>query len=271
MKSTIEPENEVRWPPRILTLADAVKYIDAVSCCTLFPVNNVALPSLYYAVTRRGPNDPFVWDKWTGMVWRWKDELPHRRRAFYGKFFRGRGTFISLKALPHFLAMRESAAEPTDYDRFYSDGRIRDDARILWEALAEHGPMATLELRHACKMETTAGNVRFKRAILDLQCLLVVVRFGAEQETAAWKSGRYELTCRVFPKETALARDITPEQARAKLSAQIAAVRPDVQPAHFARLFGWSKDQAAAAHRAARDETPHLKSAVRRSKRRRRQ
>jgi hypothetical protein len=271
MKSKATPDHEIRWPRRILTPADAVKYIDALGCCTLFPVNNVALPSLYYAVTRRDAHAAFVWDKWTEMVWRWKDELPHRRRAFYGKYFRGRGTFISLKALPHFLAMRETIAEPGDHDRFYSDGRIRDDARVIWEALAEHGPMATLELRHACKMETTAGNVRFKRAILDLQCLLVVVRFGAEQETAAWKSGRYELTCRVFPKEVELARSITPEQARAKLAAQILSTRPDAQPAQLARLFGWSKDQAAAAQGAARAETPQPKSSSRKAKGRKRQ
>ena len=89
------PENEIHWPRRVRTLAEAVKYIDATGYCTLFPVNNVPLPSLYYAVTRRNIQniqEEFVWDKLTEMVWRWKDELPHRRRAFYAKYFRGRGT-----------------------------------------------------------------------------------------------------------------------------------------------------------------------------------
>jgi len=257
------PEHEIRWPRRVRTVAEAVKYIDAAGYCTLFPVNNVPLPSLYYAVTRRNIQniqEEFVWDRLTEMIWRWKDELPHRRRVFYAKYFRGRGSFISLEQLPNFLAMRESAAFPGDHDRFYSDGRIRDDARVIWQALEEHGPMATLELRHACKMETTAGNIRFRRAILDLQCLLVAVRFGAEQETAAWKSGRYELTCRAFPKETAAARDISPADARAKLARKFLEWRPDVEPAKLARLFGWSKDEAAAAHAAARSEIPTRKT-----------
>jgi len=252
MAPNITLENEITWPRRVLTAAEAVKYIDATGYCMLYPVANVPLPSLYYAVTRRNPHVDFVWDKYSVMLWRWKDELPRRRRAFYAKYFRGRGTFISLKFLPHFLAMREAAVGPSDHERFYAEGRIREDALTIWEALAEDGPLATLELRHACKMDTKAGNVRFKRAILDLQCLLVAVHFGAEQETAAWASGRYELTSRAFPKQTAAAHRIKPEYARAKLAAKFLEWHTNVQPAQLARLFGWPKAHAIAAIEAAK-------------------
>lgn len=234
-------ENEIRWPRRVLTPAEAVKYIDATGYCMLYPVGNVPLPSLYYAITHRNPHTDFVWDKYSVMLWRWKDELPRRRRAFYAKYFRGRGTLISLKMLPYFLAMREAVVTPGDHERFYADGRIHEDARVVWEALEEHGPLATLELRHACKMDTKAGNKRFKRAVLDLQCLLVVVHFGAEQETAAWASGRYELTCRAFPKETAAALQIGPEAARIKLASKYIEWHQNTEPRQLARLFGWTK------------------------------
>ena len=250
MKNRTTLEHEIRWPRRVRTFGEAVKYIDATGFCLLFPVRNVALPSLYYAVTRRNPHEKMEWDKYSQMVWRWKDELPRRKRALYAKYFRGRGTFISLEMLPHFLAMREAAASPDDYERFYAEGRIRGDARVIWEALAEHGPLATLELRHACGMDAKAGNARFKRAILDLQCLLAVVHFGAEQETAAWASGRYELTCRAFPKETAAAKRISPERARASVATNYLEWYPEAGPAQVARLMGWSKDEASEAMRA---------------------
>jgi len=255
MASKLTIENEIRWPRRVLTVGEAVKYIDATGYCMLFPVANVPLPSLYYAVTHRNPHVDFVWDKYSVMLWRWKDELPRRRRAFYAKYFRTRGTFISLRLLPHFLAMRDAAVAPGDHERFYAEGRIREDARVIWEALADHGPLATLELRHACKMDTKAGNVRFKRAILDLQSLLVAVHFGAEQETAAWASGRYELTCRAFPKETAAARRISPEEARAKLAAKFLEWHTGAPPAKLARLFGWPKADVIAAIEAAKSRT----------------
>lgn len=246
MKKSL-PENEIHWPRRVLKVADAVKYIDAVGFCMLFAVKNIALPSLYYVVTRRDPRAEFTWDKYSAMVWRWKNELPGRRRAFYGKYFKGRGTFLSLTILPHFLAMRGTAVAPEDHEHFYRDGRIREDARVIWEALAKHGPLATLELRHACKMETTRGNIRFKRAMLELQCLLVVVHFGVEQETAAWASGRFELTSRAFPNEVSRARQMSPDEARATIAAKYLRWRPDAAPAQLARLFGWTKPEALAA------------------------
>jgi hypothetical protein len=252
MKSSAPRANEIRWPKRIETLAEARKFIDATGFCMLFPVNNVPLPSLYWAVTRRGPDDDFVFDKYFKKIWRWKDELPRRRCALYAKYFRSRGTLISLEQLPHFLAMRETGAAPGDHARFYFDGRIRDDARVIWEALEKHGPLATLELRRLCRMETKAGNVRFKRAMLDLQCRLVVVHFGSEQETAAWASGCFELTWRAFPKQTAAARGIAPGEARAKLAAKYLQWHPDAPPVQLARLFGWSRDEARSADAAAR-------------------
>ncbi|MGH9738415.1 MAG: AlkZ-related protein [Candidatus Acidiferrales bacterium] len=229
---------------RVATLADAVKFIDAAGFCTLFPVVNVPLPSLYCAVTGRDADDGIVFDKHFETIWHWKDELPRRQRALYAKYFRGKGTFISRAQLPYFLAMRETAAVPHDHERFYCQGRIRDDARLIWEALAAHGPLATLELRHACNMETTAGNARFKRAILDLQCLLVISHFGSEQETGAWASGKYELTCRAFPVETTAAFEIGPEAARSNLAAKFLETNAGTQTMRLARLFGWTKEQA---------------------------
>jgi hypothetical protein len=261
MISKVTLEFEIRWPRRVLTAVEAVKFIEAMGYCMLFPVTNVPLPSLYFAVTRRNPHEKMVWDKYSAMVWNWKDELPRRRLAFYAKYFRGRGTLISLRLLPHFLAMRESTAVPGDHERFYSEGRITEDARIIWKALAEHGPLATLELRHACKMGSKAGNKRFKRAILDLQRMLVAVHAGAVQETASWASGRYDLTCRAFPKETSDALRIAPEDARRALAGKFAEWHPEAAPAQLARLFGWTKDEAASALASTPEEKSKSKAA----------
>ncbi len=239
---------EIRWPKRVSTPGDAVRFIDAVGFCLLFPVKNVALPSLYYATARR---IPITWDKYAIRLWEWKDNFPRHHRAYYAKYFKGRGTFISLKFLPHFLAMRDAAAAPEDYERFYAAGRITHDAHSIWKSLAELGPLATLELRHACKMDSKAGNVRFKKAMNELQCLLIVTHFGAEQETAAWASGRFELTARAFPKQAEQARGIAAESARAALVRKYLEWHSGAPAMTLARLFGWSKTDAVAARAAA--------------------
>jgi hypothetical protein len=148
-----------------------------------------------------------------------------------------------VKLLPHFLAMRGSPTAADEHDEFYARGKISPDALIVWKALAEHGPLPTLELRHACKMESKSGNARYKKAMLELQCLLAVVHFGAEQETAAWPSSRFELTARAFSKQAATARKIAPADARRVLAEKYLQRHPRATPRDLQRLFGWRGDE----------------------------
>jgi hypothetical protein len=238
------PSHELPLAKRVKTIADVVSFIDSVGFCVLFPVKNVALPSLYFAASKRAP---LRWDEYAHLIWKRKDELPKKRRAFYAKYFKGRGTFLSLEFLPHFLATHGSAMEPDEAEAFYKAGRISHDALDLWQELAQHGAIATLELRHACKMESQPGNKRFKRAMLELQGLLIVTHSGAEQETESWASNRFELVARAFPKQLAEARKISPEDARTAIAAKYRTLYPAASPVQIARLFGWTKAQAVTA------------------------
>jgi hypothetical protein len=229
---------------RVKTVADACRFIEAVGFCVLFPVKNILLPSLYFAVTKKSNAR---WDKYAQLIWNWKDDLPKKRKAFYGKYFKGRGTFLSLKLLPHFLAIQETAVPASEAEGIYKAGRIGHDTLELWQALAKLGPLPTLELRHACKMETQAGNKRFKKAMLELQRLLIVTHSGVEQETEAWASNRFDLVNRAFPKEAAQARKISMENARREIAVKYRTLYPTASPVQIARLFSWTKAQAVAA------------------------
>jgi hypothetical protein len=267
MKRTAKPSGEIPRQRPVRNLAAAVKYINSCGFCMLFATKNVYLPSLYHAVTGRTLDGDWTWDKYSSMVWRWKDELPRRRLAYYAKYFRGRGTLISLDQLPNFLAVRDAVVAPGDFERLYRAGRIRDDARIIWKALEEHGPMATLELRNASRMDTKAGNKRFKRSILDLQCSLLAVHFGAEQETKSWASGRYELTYRAFPSQVEFAKQISVTEAQQNIVAKLFESQPGTEPARIARLFGWLKSEADVACQAARKSRAAASSSVQRTAR----
>jgi hypothetical protein len=88
--------------------------------------------------------------------------------------------------------------------------------------------------------------------MLELQCLLAMVHFGAEQETAAWASARFELVTRAFPAQVRAARRITPEQARAAIAAKYLEWHPNAPWQALARLFGWTKAEAIQATEARR-------------------
>ena len=238
--------HEILWPRSIRTPSDAARFVDHVGFCVLFPLKKVRLPSLYYAFSKRVDAR---WDKYAQLIWKWKDELPKKRRTFYAKYFKGRGTFLSLKLLPHFLAMHGTAVDATEAEAFYRVGRIRHDALELWQALEKHGALATLELRHACRLETPAGNKRFKKAMLELQGLLIVTHSGVARETEAWASNRFDLVARVFPRQIAQARRISPAAARTAMAVKYRTLYPSATPVQIARLFGWTKAQAVTALR----------------------
>src|SRR6266850_1508397 len=236
--------HEIQWTRTVRSPANASDFINHAGFCMLFPAKNVSLPSLHYAVSRRAD---VRWDKYAQLIWKWKDQLPKKRRAFYGKYFNSRGSFISLKFLPYFLATHGTAIEPREAEALYRTGRISHDALELWLALAKHGPLPTLELRHSCKMESQAGNKCFKKAMLELQGQLIVTHSGAEQETEAWASNRFDLVARGFSKQVAEARKISAEEARVAIAVKYRTLYPNATPAQISRLFGWTKAQAVAA------------------------
>ncbi len=236
----------MRWP-RVRTEPQATAFIRAAGYCLLFPVRRLPLPSLYWAVARRPIQLGPQWDAACEKIWAWKDELPLRRRAFYAKVFRGRGTFIAPEMLPHFLALQQPPLCGQDPDLLYAAGVLSAPAAAIWKTLQCEGPRATVALRRACGMVSPAANRRFQRALLELQSKLVITHFGAEQETTAWPSSRFELTARAFPRPVAAAEKLSPMEARAAILRRYLVWRSRAAPAELARLFGWSREETLAA------------------------
>jgi hypothetical protein len=87
----------------------------------------------------------------------------------------------------------------------------------------------------------------------------VFTHFGRQQETGAWESNRFELTCRAFPEQTALARRLEAHVACAKIAAKYLESLPEAPPLQLSRLFGWSKTETAAAVEAAQATGPMVK------------
>jgi len=90
--------------------------------------------------------------------------------------------------------------------------------------------------------------------------MLIVVHFGTEQETAAWASGKFELVCRAFSRQTDAARQITSEAARRTLAATFVTLCPGATAQQAARLFGWTTTDALSAFERAQ-KSPIAKAA----------
>ena len=234
----------------IRTIAQAARYIDRVGFCLLFPSKKLPLPSLIEASKGRALRNYKPCADWSGdfvHLWRWKDELPRKRLAYYGKYFRGRGVFLSLEFLAYFYCLEGNHGTRDEYERLYRAGKITADAHVVCTALVERGPQATLELRYGLGWEAKRGNRRFKRALLELQQRLLIVHWGTKAETRAWESAVYQLTARAFPKAVRATAKLSPDVARQRIAAQYRKHRAHAKPQEAARLFGWSRAEAQAA------------------------
>jgi hypothetical protein len=258
----------------IETISQAAKYIDRVGFCLLFPIKGVRLPSLWAAVKGKPPknfNLVAAWDSDTERLWEWKDQLPRRRLCWFGRFFRGKQSLLSLRFLPCFYRLAGSygstfAHHPErqsrdgradEYEQLYREGKITADARAVCERLHKHGPQAALELRYALGWVSKPQNRRFQRALQELQRRLLIVHWGAKPETHAWESVVYELTLRAFPKAVRAATRLALEEARRRIAAQYRRLVPSATPAEAARLFAWHRRDAEAAFRQFREPQMH--------------
>jgi len=88
------------------------------------------------------------------------------------------------------------------------------EAKAIYEALLEHGPLDTIRLRREARMSAQSAKSRFERALAELQVGLKVLPVGVA-ETGAWRYAfLYELLPRWFPDVPEQARQIGRAQAR---------------------------------------------------------
>lgn len=220
---------------RIVTMRDAARWINDIGFCLLFAsTQKIELPSLFEAVKGRRDAHIDEWDHDSDLVWGWKNDLPATRRAYYGKALTGKPMFISLKILPHVLAIAAPPNIPTEYAR----GRISYEAKRVYDTLTSLGPTPTMALRAASELDTA----RYHRALDELQRMLVVLPVGATSEQSAWPSQIFELVARWFPKQFARAQHIDVDTAYRAIVRQYIDTVIAATPALIARTLGLPLD-----------------------------
>ncbi|RPH98039.1 MAG: hypothetical protein EHM72_13145, partial [Calditrichaeota bacterium] len=152
------------------SLADAERMVNSVGFCFAFKANHSELPCMWHsAAGERNPvypvhvqNDPFI-----GLVWEAKDFLATTKKVYYGKAFKKRPSFISLSYFPLFYALvREQRGD--NYIADYMRGGLSREARRIMDALQEHSPQITADLKIAAHLSHPEKRRIFDAAIAEL-------------------------------------------------------------------------------------------------------
>jgi hypothetical protein len=186
-----------RATPGPATVEEAAEWLDRVGLALLFPKPDVVLPSLWEVVAGRTDVDWAVreddgrfvsFTPEMDLVWRWKDELPARRRACVGLHLVRTTALVAPRLVPAAYALTERPGAPEDF-RGSVDGLEREVA----EALLELGRPAT---RRELRLLVAREKRQVDNAVNALQRKLVLTNAGSTDREPGWSSTLHDLFAR---------------------------------------------------------------------------
>jgi len=231
-----------RTKPQRLQTPEAIReFVDDVGLCLLFPAQGLEMPNVYQAVAgfqktmTAKHNDPAI-----SLTWGTKDQTLNKRWWYYGKLLKSKATLVSLDLLPNFYALSENYGDADDYLTEYEAGTLSADAKNIYAALLQEGPMHTIDIKRKVGLYGDSIKGKFDKAILDLQSGLKILPVGVA-EAGAWRYAFiYDLVWRWLPDVPKQAQYITRSDARANILERHLRNAIFATPKELTRLFGWS-------------------------------
>lgn len=240
MTGDLEAARARRWwagRRKVGRIDRAAAFIEDLGFALLFPNKGVVLPSLYDVASDRPLFSPAGdWGPDADRVWGWKDELPRRGLAWYGKFLRGRPSLLAPSLLADLYPRR---GRPDDFE----DAGLSPTAYRIARILLRSGPQSTAVLREALDIEGKKASEAFHRTIGELDRALVTTHFGVEEEGAGWPTPVLELTARAFRIPVRRSADA----ARLRAARRYLDTMLMARPYELGNAFGWGAEGARAA------------------------
>jgi hypothetical protein len=232
--------NTFRLEQRLTSKEQAIDYVNQRGFIFFWPISGITLPSLWVAAAGDRPvadahDDP------GHITWGWKDSLLGKHTWYYGKILRKKATIISLELAPFFYALSENYGSPEeDYLTLYEQGRLTQEARAIYKALLDNGPLDTIALRKAAHLSSTESDSRFNRALADLQASFNTVPVGTAEAGAWHYAFVYDIVARAYPDILEQSRFIGELDARQKLAEAYFNSVGAAQVRDLNLLFRWS-------------------------------
>lgn len=211
-----ERDHRYRRTPerRVRTIDDAEAFINEVGFAFLWPIKGVEAPNLFQAIAGRERDVPMAHDDPdNNLCWGWKDQSLGGRRWYYAKLLRRKATLIAPRLWAAFYALTRNYGDLHDYLEQVRDGVMTHEARLIYEALLDLGPLGTVALRKATGMAAEASKTRFERGLVELQIDMKVLPVGVAEEGAWRYSFIYDIPMRRYPELPLQARQIGSAEA----------------------------------------------------------
>lgn len=171
----------------------AIKAIEKIGICLVFPVKNAKDPPSLWSVLYPGEEMIWEWDEdgdaRVSDLWHLRMRLAESREVVYAKWFSGRATFFSRDVYRELLGRMDAAGK-------LRAPLSRETAAVL-ELLEENSPQSTKSLRAQMDLGGKVGERIYQRALGDLWKQMRIVGTG-EMDDGAFPSLMVGATNLVF-------------------------------------------------------------------------
>jgi hypothetical protein len=233
---------------RIRGAKSALQFLNEVGFSLTLSDFGLPVPSLRGAAEgRRNPRWPrrTHHDPAIILAWNLKDELPAKRLCHYGRLVRGKPTLVSLEQFGNVFALVREDKGSGDYLVDYRNGELSIAAFRVLDALHEHGPQYTPDLRRRAGLGAAEATGLFERAMAELQRRMWLVK--TEERYDPSFSYRWDLLDDWMPEAVQKARGISREEAAYGILGRYLQVAFSTTARTAAGLFGLPPGLVAAA------------------------
>lgn len=227
----------------LTSVEQAIEFVQDRGFVFFWPIKGIEFPSLWTAVAGNRPvasehDDP------GHVTWGWKDQMLGQKKWYYAKLLRKKATLVSMEVAPYFYALTENYGDPEqDYLIQYEAGRLKQENKLVYEALLRQGPMDTVALRRKVGLSSKGSKYRFERALVELQADMKILPIGVA-EAGAWNYAFiFDIVPRHLPNLLEQARPITESEARLKLTELYFRSVGAASAREFGKVFGWGRVQ----------------------------
>ncbi|MGV8027109.1 MAG: DNA glycosylase AlkZ-like family protein [Anaerolineaceae bacterium] len=220
---------------------DAVDFVNERGFIYFWPIKDADLPNLWYATVGARPV-PNNHDDPGHVTWGWKDSMLDKRVWYYAKLIRKKATIVSLEMASNFYTLSPNYGDyENDYLVQYKNGLMSMEAKNIYEALLEHGPLHTLDLHKQAHLTAVEKKYRFDKGLSDLQADMKIIPVGIAVAGRWGYAMIYDIAARYYPEIEEKARFIT--EAKAQQTILLAYLRSvglaDLHTMHH--IFGWKE------------------------------
>ena len=223
-------------PSRLTSVDDVVSLIHKTGFLSFFAV---AVPGCSVE------EHTYSWDWWTDDPdtdpWNWRMKIAARDDIAYGKFFDRKAGFISKEWFPTFANYRRDGY---DYEGFYQDGKMKNQAKKILDVLELNEDAIGLEQMSGQLRKKAGVEKGFDNVLIDLQMqsFLLISRFQQKRNKRGEEYG-WHLPCFMTPEtkwgyDFVNSEDCTADESWEKIAAKVREGYPDAGEKDIRKAFG---------------------------------